>query len=623
MSGLTFDSRVTMKNQFVNISAYKFVPLDDIAALKAELLPFCKSLDLKGTILLSHEGINMFVAGTRESIDRLIETIELRPEFQNLPIKESFSDHQPFSRMLVRLKKEIISMGVEQIVPANKTSPKMTAAELKQWLDEGKEFTLLDVRNDYEVEVGTFEKAIPIGVDHFRKFPEATKSLPDEIKEKPIVMFCTGGIRCEKAGPLMEEEGFKEIYQLDGGILRYFELVGGDHYDGDCFVFDKRVAVDPNLEETETTQCYACQSILSLEDQASPHYNPPNSCPVCFQTEEQKMADLVKGRTALIAERTAVLPGSEPYNNMRPMNVPLRFERTPCLEFLFGMHSHLKEEYWRQELEQGRILHNDRKLQVDTEVRAGWRVEHLVPQTTEPDVNNNISVIYEDDALVVVNKPAPLPMHACGRFNRNSLSYMLGLVYTDDPLRITHRLDANTTGVVVFCKKGRFVNGLHDQFSQGTVEKTYLALVDGNPETDQFQSNEKISLGIGTVGMRKVDPDGLEALTEFKVIRRISDQDSPRTLLACFPKTGRTNQIRIHLASLQLPIVGDPTYVSTDSILQTKHVEDDPMCLHAWKVKIDHPSGGHRIEFEAEIPDWGVNADSNSVSSSADANATT
>jgi len=214
----------TMNPQYINISAYKFVPIEDPAAVKADLLPKCKSLQLKGTILVSLEGINMFVAGTRAAIDEFLTHIETTyPDFNDLPVKESLSDRQPFSRMLVRLKKEIISMGVESIVPAVRTSPKLKAAELKKWLDEGRDITLLDVRNDYEIEVGTFTQAVPVGVDHFRKFPEAIEAMPEDARKKPVVMFCTGGIRCEKAGPLMQREGFEEVYQLDGGILRYFE----------------------------------------------------------------------------------------------------------------------------------------------------------------------------------------------------------------------------------------------------------------------------------------------------------------------------------------------------------------------------------------------------------------
>src|SRR5690606_19919466 len=189
--------------------------------------------------------------------------------FAELEVKESWSDEQPFSRMLVRLKREIIAFGVAGIEPGKRTSPKLSADELKAWLDQGRDVTLLDVRNDYEVRVGTFENALPIGVDHFRDFPAAVDALPADLKSKPLVMFCTGGIRCEKAGPLMQGRGFEQVYQLDGGILKYFETCGAAHYDGDCFVFDGRVAVDPQLQPSGAAQCLACQAVLTLAEQQS------------------------------------------------------------------------------------------------------------------------------------------------------------------------------------------------------------------------------------------------------------------------------------------------------------------------------------------------------------------
>jgi len=240
---------------FVNVSAYKFIEIDDPAGLREKWLPLCKSLELKGTILLSGEGMNMFVAGSENAIQTILDEIASDPRFDDLPVKKSYSDYQPFNRMLIRLKKEIISMGVPSIQPASKTSPKISAAQLKQWIDEGKDLTLLDTRNDYEIEIGTFKNAVALGIDHFRQFPEATSSMDDEVKKKPVVMFCTGGIRCEKAGPLMEQQGFEEVYQLDGGILRYFEEVGGEHYEGECFVFDQRVAVDADLQDANP-QCH-------------------------------------------------------------------------------------------------------------------------------------------------------------------------------------------------------------------------------------------------------------------------------------------------------------------------------------------------------------------------------
>lgn len=591
--------------EFVNISAYKFVDLDNLAERKANLLPLCQELDLRGTILLSLEGINMFVAGTRENIDKFLETIEQEPEYQNLPIKESLSDHQPFSRMLVRLKKEIISMGVDAIRPKVKTSPKLTAKELKQWLDAGKDLTLYDVRNDYEVEVGTFTDAVPAGIDHFRAFPEATKRLPEDAKKKPLVMFCTGGIRCEKAGPLMEEQGFEQVYQLDGGILKYFEECGGDHYQGDCFVFDKRVAVDPNLQETEFEQCYACQAVLTAEQQQSELYRPPHSCPLCFRTAEQKMQDLMEERNNLFALHSTPLPGSIPYNNVRPMNVPLRLDHQKVIDFLVGMHAHLTAEYWQEECDAGRIIYKGQPIGADEKVRAGWRVEHLVLQTTEPAVNAKVEFIYEDDALIVVNKPAPLPMHPSGRFNRNTLDFLIGKVFSGEQLRIVHRLDANTTGVVMFARKKSASRPVHEQFKAGTVDKVYLAKIQGHPSSDQFSCEAKLGNQPQIAGSRAVDASdaGLAAATRFEVIAR---RDDGTSLVHCFPATGRTHQIRVHLSHLGHPIVGDPTYQADGktSTKQALDVGDPPMCLHAQSVTLDHPFTKERITFTAPAPKW-------------------
>jgi RluA family pseudouridine synthase len=590
------------KNCFVNISAYKFLPIDNAADLKSKWLPICKSLELKGTVLLSDEGINMFLAGQIDAMDQFIAELESDQRFSDLPIKKSYSDYQPFNRMLIRIKKEIISMGVPTIEPSSKTSPKISAKQLKQWLDEGKELTLLDTRNDYEIEIGTFEKAVPIGVDSFREFPEATKKLGDDAKKKPLVMFCTGGIRCEKAGPLMEEQGFEEVYQLDGGILRYFEEVGGDHYEGECFVFDQRVAVDAELKETETTQCYACQAVLTAEDQASELYNPPHSCAKCYQTPDQKRESLLRDRENELLAATRILPGSEPYHNVRPVNVPLKYDRQKCLDLFLDMHGHVEDGYWQQEFELGRIVYKGQPMAADSVVRSGYRLEHLVPQTVEPPVSNQVKFLFEDEAIVVVNKPAPLPMHPGGRFNRNTLNWFLGLVYKDCQLRIAHRLDANTTGVVVYAKKRSIANELLPQFREGKVEKTYLALVEGCPEEQSFRCDASIGRNPDRAGTRLVDSDGDAALTEFEVLDRYEN----RTLLCCYPKTGRTNQIRIHLAYLGYPIVGDPAYGMADDrqATQTLAIDDAPMCLHAWKLALDHPMTKERVTFEAAKPEW-------------------
>jgi UPF0176 protein len=268
-------------SQILNIAVYKFARLTGLPERRERLRTLCKQLTLRGTILLSHEGINLFVAGEPDSVRQLIVELEADPEIGVLTVKESFSDYQPFSRMLVKIKQEIIAFGVSGIDPIDQPSPKIKPHELKSWLDEGKPCVLLDVRNDYEVELGTFDNAVAIGVDHFRHFPEAVGKLPESMKADPVIMFCTGGIRCEKAGPYMQQQGFKNIFQLEGGILKYFEECGQNHFQGECFVFDKRVALDANLLETPTTICFACQHPLSAEEQQSPDYVIGVRCQYC------------------------------------------------------------------------------------------------------------------------------------------------------------------------------------------------------------------------------------------------------------------------------------------------------------------------------------------------------
>jgi len=267
---------------FINISTYLFVPLAGLSELREQLRSVCRAGDLKGTIMLSPEGINLFVAGTRVNIDMLLGTLRAVAGLENITPKESRSETQPFRRMLVKIKKEIIAFGVHGIDPATRTSKKISAKMLKQWLDEGRPLTLLDTRNDYEIRMGTFRGAVPAGISHFRHFPSAVEKLPANLKHQPVVMFCTGGIRCEKAGPYMEREGFQNIFQLDGGILKYFQECGGAHYEGECFVFDRRVCVDSALQETGSASCFACQMPLTPQEQKDARYIKGVSCPFCI-----------------------------------------------------------------------------------------------------------------------------------------------------------------------------------------------------------------------------------------------------------------------------------------------------------------------------------------------------
>lgn len=236
----------------VNISCYKFVALSDRESLQADLSLRCGELELKGTILLAPEGINVFLAGTREAIDTIVAYLRADPRFADLQPKESLSSEPPFKRMRVRLKKEIITMKYPLIRPEAGRAPAVAAATLKKWLDrgtddEGRPVVMLDTRNDYEVAAGTFASAVDYNIGIFSEFPPLLAAHRADYAGKTIVSFCTGGIRCEKAAIHMKAIGIEHVYQLEGGILKYFEEVGGAHYSGDCFVFDEREAVGTDL----------------------------------------------------------------------------------------------------------------------------------------------------------------------------------------------------------------------------------------------------------------------------------------------------------------------------------------------------------------------------------------
>ncbi|MDA0285294.1 MAG: RluA family pseudouridine synthase, partial [Planctomycetota bacterium] len=525
----------------------------------------------------------------------------------DLAVKESLSDHQPFTRMLIKIKNEIITFGVVGIDPRRRTSPKLPPTQLKQWLDEGRKVHLLDTRNDYEVEVGTFNNAHVLGIDHFREFPEAVRSLPDAMKDEPVVMFCTGGIRCEKAGPFMQEQGFKNVFQLEGGILKYFEECGGDHFNGDCFVFDQRVALDPQLQETAVEQCFACQMPLTVRDQQSPTYVAGISCPHCYQTPEELYQDLLARRRAAIQRVTTPLPGSAAYDNRRPINVPRRFAGRTLIEFLCEWHPQVGRETWEETIRDGRLLRVKRqkedRVSPDVIVGDGERFEHLIPATIEPPVNADIEVLYEDEFLVIVNKPAPLPMHPCGRFNRNSLQYIMNEVYREHVLRIAHRLDATTSGVAVLCRKRAVSRFVQPQFENREVEKVYVARVSGHPESDEFSCSASINAEPGDQGLRTISEDGLAAETRFFVRQRFADGTS---LVEARPLTGRTNQIRVHLWYLGFPICGDPFYLpgGQTGSTRTPGLDEPPLCLHARSIRLVHPESREPVTFKAPLPAW-------------------
>ncbi len=246
-------------NAVLNISAYKFVPLHDTSALQATLKDRAQALQLKGTILLAEEGINLFLAGPANGVRGFVRQLQADARFADVAPKESWSATQPFGKLLVKVKREIIRMNHPAIRPADGRAPAVDSATVRRWLDqghddEGRPVVTLDTRNAFEVDHGTFEGAIDWRISKFTEFPQAFRDHQAELQGKTVVSFCTGGIRCEKAAIYMREAGLEHVYQLEGGILKYFEETGGAHFSGNCFVFDGREAVDPSLAATRSVE---------------------------------------------------------------------------------------------------------------------------------------------------------------------------------------------------------------------------------------------------------------------------------------------------------------------------------------------------------------------------------
>ena len=267
----------------LNIAGYKFEPLNDVEVLVPEFQSVCDDLDLKGSVYLSPNGINFSLAGSEEAIQQYLYFMEQDKRFLDIPLKKTYSETQPFRRMKVRQKKEIISLGRDDINPRELTGDYVTPQELYAMYENNEDVIVLDTRNVYETRVGLFENAVDLQLDTFRDFPDAIEQLPEEYKDKQIVMYCTGGIRCEKASAVMLKAGFSDVKQLEGGVLDYFKETGGKYWNGDCFVFDERVALDTDLNETEYIYCYICREPLSAEEKASPDFKINEYCPYCIK----------------------------------------------------------------------------------------------------------------------------------------------------------------------------------------------------------------------------------------------------------------------------------------------------------------------------------------------------
>ena len=315
-------------------------------------------------------------------------------------------------------------------------------------------------------------------------------------------------------------------------------------------------------------------------------------------------ADIAR-RHAAIRRAVTPLPGNQPRDHFKPLNIPGDGDGLTLLAALGRMVGNVSPAEWQAEFALGRVVNLERKPVAATQiVRAGQRYLHLFPNTTEPEVNGAVEILHEDEALIVVNKPAPLPMHAGGRFYLNTLQHILNAAYHPQTPYPAHRLDANTTGLVLAARTRSLAVNLQSQFAQGRVEKTYLARVAGHPPREDFRCDAPISAGPSGLCSRTVDlAEGREARTEFRVLRRFADGT---TLLEARPLTGRTNQIRVHLWHLGLPVCGDPLYLPGRKLgrTQTLAVNDPPLCLQAAQARFLHPLSREPAEFNAPLPAW-------------------
>ena len=277
---------------------YKFVALPDFAEKQQLLLSYCQKQGIKGTILLAAEGINGTIAGaTRESIDAVLTFICSDPRLADLEYKLSYADSPPFERIKVRLKREIVTLGLPEVDPNERVGTYVSPQEWNVLISDP-DVTIIDTRNEYEVDIGTFKGAQNPQTQSFNQFPDYIERNLDPAKHKKVALFCTGGIRCEKASSFMLSQGFAEVYHLKGGILKYLEEVPAEQslWQGECFVFDERVAVQHGLEPGTYELCRSCGYPISQEDKASSKYEAGISCPNCYDrlTEEKRMRQQAK-----------------------------------------------------------------------------------------------------------------------------------------------------------------------------------------------------------------------------------------------------------------------------------------------------------------------------------------
>lgn len=353
--------------------------------------------------------------------------------------------------------------------------------------------------------------------------------------------------------------------------------------------------------------CGLCQTPLNEAERADARYVRGGCCGYCVPVAGEAMARSIARRHKAMQMAFTPQPGSRPQNRFKPVNIPAKFDGLTLLEALCRMVPEVTRPDWEAECKRGRLQDRQGEAMGGTQlVRAGEQYQHQFPQVTEPEVNGAVEILHEEEAFLVLNKPAPLPMHAGGRFYQNTLQQLLNEAYHPQKPFPAHRLDANTTGLVLVARTRYFAAKLQTQFARKEVQKTYLVLVQGQPPADEFHCDAPIGAEPGGLCARKVDwENGQASRTDFTVRQRNADGTA---LLEARPLTGRTNQIRLHLSHLGWPVKGDTVYPADGQTgqAQTLSVGEAPLCLHAWRLVFQHPVSQQRVGFTAPLPaSWG------------------
>lgn len=315
------------------------------------------------------------------------------------------------------------------------------------------------------------------------------------------------------------------------------------------------------------------------------------------------MNALLQQRNEDLRKLQGKLPGSVPYDNHRPINVPARCDGKTLMECVTSVYPQVSESQWLLWFSEGHILFGEDRADPSTTVRGGQQFRHLFPDTTEPEVDAAVQILAEEQEFIVVYKPAPLPVHPCGRFNLNTLTSLLATVYPREDLRLVHRLDANTTGVMVLARTRSVATELRQQFELNQVQKQYLVRCVGHPPDKDFICDDRIAKETVEGGTRELRHNGQKSRTRFHVLEQFADGTA---VLHAFPETGRTNQIRLHLWGRGTPVLGDPTYLVDSQRVanQTLTLADPPMCLHAQRLSFRYPRTENLVHFQASEPAW-------------------